>query len=40
MVDFGIDNLVQYFAGDPINVIIAPGRGDLIGSSAARPART
>ncbi len=24
MVDFGIDNLVQYFAGDPINVIIAP----------------
>ena len=26
MVDFGIDNLVQYFAGDPINVIIAPGR--------------
>ncbi len=28
MVDFGIDNLVRYFAGDPINVIVAPGRGD------------
>lgn len=27
MVDFGIDNLVRYFAGDPINVIVAPGRG-------------
>ncbi len=26
MVDFGIDNLVRYFAGDPINVITAPGR--------------
>jgi len=26
MVDFAIDNLVQYFAGDPINVVIAPGR--------------
>ncbi len=25
MVDFGIDNLVRYFAGDPINVITAPG---------------
>ena len=24
MVDFGIDNLVRYFAGDPINVITAP----------------
>jgi D-3-phosphoglycerate dehydrogenase len=28
MVDFGIDNLVQYFAGDPINVVAAPGKGD------------
>jgi D-3-phosphoglycerate dehydrogenase len=26
MVDFAIDNLVQYFAGDPINVVIAPER--------------
>ena len=25
MVDLAIDNLVQYFAGDPINVIVAPG---------------
>ena len=24
MVDFAIDNLVQYFAGDPINVVTAP----------------
>ncbi len=24
MVDFGIDNLVRYFAGDPINVVAAP----------------
>ena len=24
MVDMGIDNLVQYFAGDPINVVVAP----------------
>ena len=24
MVDLGIDNLVHYFAGDPINVIVAP----------------
>jgi D-3-phosphoglycerate dehydrogenase len=28
MVDFGIDNVVQYFAGDPINVVAAPGKGD------------
>jgi D-3-phosphoglycerate dehydrogenase len=27
MVDFGIDNLVRYVAGDPINVITAPGFG-------------
>ena len=26
MVDFGIDNLVRYVAGDPINVVAAPGR--------------
>jgi D-3-phosphoglycerate dehydrogenase len=25
LVDMGIDNLVQYFAGDPINVVAAPG---------------
>ncbi len=25
MVDFAIDNLVRYFAGDPINVVMAPG---------------
>ena len=27
MVDFGIDNLVRYFVGDPINVVAAPGGG-------------
>ena len=26
MVDMGIDNLVQYFGGDPINVVAAPER--------------
>ena len=26
MVDMGIDNLVQYFAGNPINVVAAPGK--------------
>ena len=24
LVDMGIDNLVRYFAGDPINVVVAP----------------
>ena len=28
MVDLAIDNLVHYFAGDPINVVPAPGRQD------------
>ena len=28
MVDLAIDNLVHYFAGDPINVVAAPGRQD------------
>ena len=27
MVDMGIDNLVRYFAGNPINVVAAPGGG-------------
>ncbi len=27
LVDMGIDNLVQYFAGNPINVVVAPGSG-------------
>ena len=27
LVDFGIDNLVRYFAGDPINVVVGRERG-------------
>lgn len=27
LVDMGIDNLVQYFAGNPINIVAAPGKG-------------
>ena len=28
LVDMGIDNLIQYFAGDPINVVVAPEKVD------------